>query len=150
MITVEYLKDYPKYLKTIVEWVHPEWWFYRSTFDEVLALYKTILNDHALPIALIAFVDDKPAGTVSICEDDPDIKLGISPWLEGLYVAKEFRNCGVGSALVKRVEEIALRLGYSHLYLSSHVKNFYERLNWTEMMRLENGDKLFYKKLNSL
>jgi GNAT superfamily N-acetyltransferase len=150
MIKIDYLKNHQIHLNQIVEWVYPEWWFYRSAFNEVLEMYKTILNEQVLPIALIAFVNEKPAGTVLICEDDPDIKLGISPWLEGLYVTKEFRNCGVGRALVKRVEEIASSSGYSHLYLSTHVKNFYERLNWTDMMRLENGDNLFYKKLNSL
>jgi GNAT superfamily N-acetyltransferase len=93
-------------------------------------------------------VDDKPAGTALVCEDDPDIKLGITPWLEGLYVVEKFRNCGVGRALVKKCEEIASRLGYNYLYLSSHVENFYRRLNWTDMMLLENGDKLFFKKLS--
>ena len=150
MIEIDYLKNHPNHLRQIIEWVYPEWWFYRSTFNEVLEWYKTILNDQTLPTALIAFVNEKPAGTVLICKEDPDIKLGISPWLEGLYVTKEFRNCGVGRALVKRIEEIASASGYTHLYLSTHVKNFYERLNWIDMMLLENGDKLFYKKLNSL
>jgi GNAT superfamily N-acetyltransferase len=148
MISIEYLKDHPEQLKLIVQWVHPEWWFYRSSTAEVLELYKTVLNLNALPIGLIAFVDDKPAGTALICEDDPDIKLGISPWLEGLYVAEEFRNRGVGRALVKKCEEIASRLGYDYLYLSTHVEKYYKRLNWSDMMLLDNGDKLFYKKLS--
>jgi GNAT superfamily N-acetyltransferase len=148
-IQIEYLGDHPEYLKRIVEWVYPEWWFYRSSFNEVLELYKTLLNYNSLPIALIAFIDDAPAGTALICVDDPDIKLGISPWLEGLFVNKEFRNRGVGKALVKRIEEIASGLGYDYLYLSTHLECFYENLNWTGMMRLENNDKLFTKKLDS-
>lgn len=150
MIKIDYLKNHRVHLNQIVEWVYPEWWFYRSAFSEVLEMYKTILNDKTLPIALIAFVNEKPAGTALLCEDDPDIKLGISPWLESLYVAEEYRNRGVGRALVKRVEEIASASGFDHLYLSSHIESFYERLNWVEMMHLENNDKLFYKKLDSI
>lgn len=149
MIKIEYLKNFPEYLQTVVEWVYPEWWQSRYTFNEVVEIYKTVLNDHILPIGLIAFENDKPVGTALICEDDPDIKLGISPWLEGLYIKKDHRKCGIGKTLIMKIEDIATNFGYTNLYLSSGLENFYEKMNFIEIKRLENGDSLFEKKLNT-
>lgn len=145
MIKIEYLKNYPEHLHTVVGWVYPEWWQNRCSFKDVVKLYQALLNDHSLPIALIAFKDDIPAGTAIICEEDPDIKEGVSPWLEGLYVCKELRMCGVGRALVERIETIAKDTGYGSLYLSSGLESFYQSLNYNVIKKLENGDSLFEK-----
>jgi GNAT superfamily N-acetyltransferase len=147
MIKIKYLKECSEHLHTVVGWVYPEWWEHRLSFQEVVELYRTLMNDHSLPIALIAFKDDVPAGTALICEEDPDIKENVSPWLEGLFVCKEFRNFGIGSALVKRIEIIAREIGYGSLYLSSGLDRFYERLNYASVKELGNGDTLFEKKL---
>lgn len=147
MIHIKYLKECPEHLHTVVGWVYPEWWEYRFSFQEVVELYGTLLNDHSLPIALIAFKDDVPAGTVLICEEDPDIKEPVSPWLEGLFVCNEFRMCGIGRALVEKIEIVAKHIGYDSLYLSSGLDNFYQGLSYSAIKKLENGDTLFKKKL---
>jgi GNAT superfamily N-acetyltransferase len=149
MITIEYLKNYPEYLQAVVEWVYPEWWQGKYAFSEVVEIYKTVLNDNVLPIGLIAFENDTPVGSGLLCKDDPDIKIGVSPWLEGLYVQKEHRKCGIGKALIMEIEDIAIDLGYRYLYLSSDLENFYEKLGFFEIKRLENGDRVFEKILNS-
>ncbi|HEX2959442.1 MAG TPA: GNAT family N-acetyltransferase [Chitinispirillaceae bacterium] len=147
MIKIEYLKKFPEHLNTVVGWVYPEWWHNRCSFEEVVELYRTLLNDRFLPIAIIAFKDGVPAGTALICKDDPDIKEGVSPWLEGLFVCKEFRMCGIGTALVARIETIAMDVGYDSLYLSSGLDGFYQELNYSAIKKLENGDTLFEKSL---
>ncbi len=147
MIKIEYLKNYPEHLCTAVGWVYPEWWHYRYSFEDVVTLYRSLLNDYSLPVALIAFKDDIPVGTALICEEDPDIKEGVSPWLEGLFVKKEFRECGIGTALVERIEIIARNFGYGNLYLSSGLENFYQNMDYKVIKKLENGDTLFGKKL---
>lgn len=149
MIRIDNLKNYPNHFKTIVEWVYTEFWSSRCSIEEVENLYRSILNERNLPIVLIAFVDEMPAGTAIICEYDPDIKLDLTPWLEGLYVKDVYRNSGVGKALINKIEEIAEMFGYNNLYLSSHVENYYEKLDFKVKMRLENGDNLFEKKLIS-
>jgi GNAT superfamily N-acetyltransferase len=123
------------------------WWKNRYSFEDVVELYRTLLNDLSLPIALIAFKDGVPAGTALICEEDPEIKEGVSPWLEGLYVCNQFRMCGVGTALVEKIEVIAKDIGYGGLYLSSGLDNFYQSLNYSAIKKLENGDTLFEKNL---
>jgi GNAT superfamily N-acetyltransferase len=147
MIQIEYLKKCPEHLNTVVGWVYPEWWENRFSFQEVVELYRTLLNNHSLPIAFIAFKDGVPAGTAIICEEDPDIKEGVSPWLEGLFVCKEFRMSGIGRALVEKIEIVAKGIGYDSLYLSSGLKGFYHRLNYTAIKKLENCDTLFAKQL---
>ena len=48
-----------------------------------------------------------------------------------------------------KIEDIATNFGYTNLYLSSGLENFYEKMNFIEIKRLENGDSLFEKKLNT-
>jgi len=69
-------------LDAVVNWVYPEWWAGRSTPEEVTTIYRSLLNDQQLPVALIALWNGTPAGTVLICDREPDIRLDVGPWLE--------------------------------------------------------------------
>lgn len=148
VMKIDFLKKHPEHIKTVVKWVFDEWWATRYSFDEVEKLYKTHLNDDELPIALIAFKDGIPAGTVLLCEYDPDIELKVAPWLQGLYVKEAYRKAGIGKALFGRVESIAREMGYKKVYLSTHVKHYYEKLGCTKVMTLENGDTVFEKEIS--
>jgi len=147
-IRIDYLKHWPDLVETVVKWVYPLWWAERTTFDEVVALYWTVLNSYQLPIGLIAFVNDSPAGTAIICEEDPDIHIGVTPWLEGLFVYEPFRRNGVGVSLVKKIEKIALEFGFREVYLSSGLENYYERQYFNIFRQLDDGQIIFRKKLS--
>jgi len=141
---VDYLKNHPHHLRTVVDWVYNEWWKYRKgcSFREVLKIYSGFLNDNSLPIALIALQGSKPVGSALICEFDPDIKIKVSPWLEELFVKEDYRGKGIGRELVKHIEQIASGFGYKQLFLSTHVDRYYENMGWVKVRKLRNNDTL--------
>jgi GNAT superfamily N-acetyltransferase len=62
-----------------------------------------------------------------------DTRCDLSPWLAQVYVAPEFRGCGIGSALVRAVACEAASLGVHRLYLYTgrNRESFYAKLGWT-------------------
>ena len=60
-----------------------------------------------------------------------DTRLDLSPWLAGLYVAGPWRGRGIGTTLVKAVEQKAIGLGIRKLYLyTPSAEVFYLRTGW--------------------
>ena len=84
-----------------------------------------------IPETFVAVEDGEPLGTASLVAHDLAERMDLSPWLAAVYVAPEFRNRGVGSALVQAVMDEALALGVEELYLFTPDKmSFYGRLGW--------------------
>ncbi|MFP4417136.1 MAG: GNAT family N-acetyltransferase [Fibrobacterota bacterium] len=149
MIKIDYLANHKRYLTSVVKWVYNEWWQYkRETFGDVIDLYHTLLHTSEIPIALIALYDKKPAGTVLICDRDPDIQLDDGPWLEGLFVHSRYRKRGIGKRLVRRICEIAKDSGHEKVLLSTHIAGYYEKMGWEVVKGLANGDKVMRKVLS--
>ena len=85
-----------------------------------------------LPITLVALNDSELVGTGSIKLSEPGTKVGLSPWLAGMYVKEAHRRSGVGAAIVRALEATATEFGVKTLYLSvGAAKGFYSRLGWT-------------------
>jgi predicted N-acetyltransferase YhbS len=85
-----------------------------------------------LPITLVALSDSELVGTGSIKLSEPGTKVGLSPWLAGMYVKEAHRGSGVGAAIVRALEATATEFGVKTLYLSvGAAEGFYSRLGWT-------------------
>ena len=98
-----------------------------------------------VPLTLIALVDDKLIGTVSLKEREDTTAEGISPWVGGLVVDHGWRAKGIGAALLARAEAAASRLGFPCLYLSCEpkVEHFYAQAGWEIMVRTTScGDEV--------
>jgi GNAT superfamily N-acetyltransferase len=50
-------------------------------------------------------------GSAAIIDSDMDTRPELTPWLASVFVAKEFRNQGVGSRLVEHVMEEVRKAG---------------------------------------
>ena len=84
-----------------------------------------------VPCAWVAFVEARPVGTVSLIECNMDTHPELTPWLAALYVLPEYRNRGIGKALVHRCEREAMGVSFRRLYLfTSEARNYYTRLGW--------------------
>ncbi|TGS74101.1 GNAT family N-acetyltransferase, partial [Mesorhizobium sp. M3A.F.Ca.ET.175.01.1.1] len=56
----------------------------------------------------------------------------LTPWLAGLIVEEAYRRSGVGTALVRAVEDHAASAGVGKLYLYTwQARGFYEALGWS-------------------
>ena len=107
--------------------------------------YRILDKNYRTPFGeldLVAFEDDELVGTVCLKTHDMDNKPDLSPWLAGLYVKESWRKKGVGSTLVKAIEQKAVELGINHLFLyTPESANFYSNLGWS-VIKKENYHKV--------
>lgn len=135
---IAYLANHQNVIPTLSDWFFREWAYLHPdrTEDDVTKLISERTNKDRIPLALVAFEGDELVGTVCLKINDMDTKPELTPWLAGLYVKESWRRKGVGSTLVKAIEEKALDLGVNHLFLYTPAsEHFYARLGWCVMGR---------------
>jgi GNAT superfamily N-acetyltransferase len=137
-IKIEYLCDYIHFADTAAKWIFDEFINgikHDRSYGDVLAAIKNC-HKTELPIRLIALIDDKCVGTVSIVVNDLQLQCkgkcrDYTPWLASLYVDKEYRNQKIGEQLIDSVKNIVKQLDYDKLYLrTEHASGYYRRLGW--------------------
>jgi GNAT superfamily N-acetyltransferase len=132
-IEIAYLADHEEAVGELAQWFHGEWSYLYpdKTMDDVKNGIAERTNRDCVPMALVALEGAILAGTVCLKTHDMDTRLDLSPWLAGLYVAGPWRGRGIGTALVKAVEQKAIALGIRRLYLyTPSAEVFYLRMAW--------------------
>jgi GNAT superfamily N-acetyltransferase len=131
---VELLGDHLGLVDTVLTWHWREW--SHGDPDATLEKWRAQLversNRDRVPFTLVAFVEDEPVGSVSVCEEDVDVRYAAEgPWLAGMVVVGRARNQGVGRALLRAAEDRARQLGISDLWLyTTEAAAFYARCGW--------------------
>lgn len=136
MTTIEYLADRPEHLPALAGWLHAQWGSLSpgSTLATRAETMRGQLQRAAVPCAFVALDGDRPAGTASLVENDMEVHPAWRPWLASVYVHRDFRRRGIGSALAERVAEEARALGVEKLYLfTPDQQRLYERLGWQRL-----------------
>ncbi len=90
--------------------------------------------------AVLALVDGEPAGMALLIDCDLESHAHLTPWVAGVLTRPEFRNRGVATAMIVKLEDLARLDGAEAAYLYTSQPNFYARLGWTIIERL-NGDE---------
>jgi predicted N-acetyltransferase YhbS len=127
-----YLNEHISFAETVSSWIYEE--FIKDIRDDlnlegITARIKTCGKD-TLPVRLVAVLDGKCIGTVSIVQNDLKCR-DYTPWLAALVVDKSYRGSGIGRRLVSFAKEKAAELGYSELYLrTEHAGDYYRKLGW--------------------
>ncbi|MBN1812726.1 MAG: GNAT family N-acetyltransferase [Anaerolineae bacterium] len=131
---VKHLAAHLDAVPTLAAWVYDQWghWMSPATTPETLCReFERRAVQGRIPETFVAMEDGVPVGTASLVAHDLAERMDLSPWLAAVYVAPEFRNQGVGSALVRAVMDETLALGVEELYLFTPDKmSFYSRLGW--------------------
>jgi len=133
---IRYLVDCPKVIPTLARWTFDEWhkpYGIRSMDDQV-EVFNNRSNRDRFPLAFVAFHQSQPVGTASLKLREMTTHTHLPHWLGAVYVTKEFRNRGIGTALVKRATTKAKELCVQTLYLHTLDKeSLYLRLGWVEI-----------------
>src|SRR5262249_12973892 len=61
------------------------------------------------------------------------IRPSLTPWLAMLFIAPDYRNQGIGAALVRAALGRTQALGFRrlHLFTSGDLPRYYEKLGWS-------------------
>lgn len=133
-MTISLLADHSGFIETLAPWIAAQWRpiLPHLTAEHCAAKLHTHLNSNALPIAWVAHEGTHVLGTASLRIHDLPGGEDLTPWLGGVYVAPEFRNHGVGTALCSVAERQATsRFGTSTLYLFTLDKQtWYRKRGW--------------------
>lgn len=134
MLQIRNFLDCPEALPVVAKWIYDRWFVGKPghSIDSMLLQMREGKRDE-VPLGLVAFIDDRPVGTVSLLSTDLEERKDLSPWLAGLLVLPESRGFGVGSALVKELIKINQASQNQNLYLYTEIPSFYERLGWNTL-----------------
>ncbi len=142
-MTIRPLVDSPETIPLLAGWFHAEW----HTFDgrSISAIEGQLaenLNLNSIPITFVARGDAGVLGTVSLDLSDLPGFDHFSPWLASLYVLPHARGKGIGSALIRHVQQFASSRGIGMVYLwTPSETRLYERCGWTCFQRATYNDR---------
>lgn len=154
--------DAPKLIPIVAHWHHAEWAHLNpgqtlpARIKKMSAYLKVSTNaqgtDSFTPKLFVALNGEAlPVGTAALDLHDMDNQPMLSPWLASVFVLPEYRQQGIGTALVKYALKVAVdEMGIKrmHLFTPNH-RPFYERLGWVHSQRLsyygEPVDLMYYQ-----
>ncbi len=137
---IKYLKDYKEWIPTIAKWFYDEWGHMYPELDvhKIILRLHTRTNVNKIPLALVALENRAVIGTASLKKFDMDTRMQYSPWLASVYVSEEWRGKGIGTSLVRAMEDKAKEIGIKILYLyTPDAQDFYAKLGWRELESTE-------------
>jgi len=146
------IKEKQEYIEEIATLSKLEWAEYNTEEElnnKIQQTIKKIKNNLDNPnyCKLILLDEDKLVGFISIFETDGDEYQDLTPWYATMYVKKEYRGLGYSKILNDAILKEAKRRGFKKIYLKSELKNYYEKFGAKYIKKLQNGETLYYIKL---
>ena len=130
---ITHINEHPQAIPIIARWLENEWGDLSPdvNYQNICSNLQKQTDILQIPGTFIAFENQKFLGTAGLVENDMSTRPELTPWVAGVYVDPEFRNRGVGAALVKTVMFEAKCIGIKKFYLwTANRMNFYSMLGW--------------------
>lgn len=130
------LRQRPEFFDTVVDRIWRAWWKSRGSPVEYIAgHFHESLSEGPIPFTLVAHDGATFVGTASVIASDLSERPQYSPWVAAVWVDPEYRERGVGAALVDRAARASFVLGVDRTYLcaSRERRDFYARRGWTQI-----------------
>lgn len=132
------LLDFPEHVDLVISWYRDAWGHVRPTEPQYCAnLIKTRLSLGELPIAYVVFNPKNPGvpvATFALTKDINGIGNSNLILLHSVYVARDYRNNGIGTEVIKIAEKIAReQFGIQILQLfitNLDLEKWYKNLGW--------------------
>ena len=118
---------YQAYSLQIIKWLEKEW----GHMDIIEDIKNLSLQTNIFPKVFIAIENEQILGTISLLENDMNIRPNLNPWLGCLYVDSKYRKQGIANKLFVHCENYATKLHIKTLYLfTSKLYKLGKRYNW--------------------
>lgn len=98
--------------------------FYKDCIEHSLDAGKS------LPKFYLALEDSRIIGSYALLTNDIISRQDLMPWLACLFVEESHRGKGLAGKLLTHGLQESRRKGFSHLYLSTDLIDFYEKKGW--------------------
>jgi predicted N-acetyltransferase YhbS len=120
----------PEHISLVARWIYDEFWADKDvhTPESLETLLRLAVKPDAMPLSLLALEEDRPVGTVNLIDNDDENRPHLWPWLAALFVVPDRRHLGIGSLLVRSLQQRAAAMGIDALYLGTDNPVFYARL----------------------
>ncbi|MGR8931111.1 MAG: GNAT family N-acetyltransferase [Gammaproteobacteria bacterium] len=126
------LNKQPQHIAQLALWHHQEWAALNPgrTLKQRIEYMQSYLDKNLIPSTFV-IKHQTLMGSAAIVANDMETRPELTPWLASVFVAPQFRNRGVGSAVVQHVMQQAQAAGIPKLYLFTPDRmSFYARLGW--------------------
>ena len=120
--------------RRIVDWERDEWGDEWAAYveEQIAATTRPDATHPAVPEIFVALDDGgRPMGCIMLLHDDMTTRPDLTPWIGGLYVAKELRGRGIASALMIRALDEAALADIETVWLyTEDQRKLYESFGW--------------------
>ncbi len=144
-ITISDLRQQPEFFDTVADRIWRAWWEPRGyPLTYITGRLQENMNAAPIPFALVAHAGATFAGTASVIVSDMEERAQYSPWVAAVWVDPEYRERGVGAALVEQAAQACFLLGVEGAYLCALPARcgFYAKRGWTLIEEDVGDDRL--------
>lgn len=147
MIELFNLANKPEYIGLVVDLLFDEWGHKQPNNNKNFwdSWVRSSLSLVDVPQTYVVIDSSKLVGTFSLWRCDVQSRQDLFPWLGGVVVRKECRDEGIGTFMVKEAIQIARKLGYKELFLSTKLFDFYDSLGWDFLCNVPDENGRFLK-----
>ncbi len=133
MIVFSDLRERSGFAPILADRIWRAWWEARGVpLEHVAARVAENLGPGPIPSAFVAHDGGRFLGTASAITHDMDERPQYTPWVAAVWVERDARGEGLGSALVRHAAAAIFRAGWPRAYLAAapRRRSFYEGLGW--------------------
>ena len=106
-------------------------WGNESNFNFYKDCIENSMSDNAsLPKFYLMLDRDKIIGCYALLTNDIISRQDLMPWFACLFVDENYRNQGLAEALLKHGLHESQKRGFTTVYLSTDLNDFYEKKGW--------------------
>jgi GNAT superfamily N-acetyltransferase len=130
------LRQRPDFFDTISSRVWHAWWKEHGyPLEYIAGRLREHLDAKPVPFALVAHDGPIFKGSTLVIESDMDDRPQYSPWVAAVWVDAEYREQGVGTALIDHAAKTAFAAGIGRVYLGATrmKRDFYLKRSWIQI-----------------
>lgn len=137
-LTIKPLHTAPEHIDRVVDWHYAQWNSLHPGESRADAKTRILAEEtgdgsSVLPMLFVGIDPEsgEPVGTAGLIENDLSSRTDLRPWVASVYTDAFRRGQGIGSAMMRHVEEYAYANGFDHIYLyTPDAVPFYEGVGW--------------------